>query len=185
MKVMAVVLAAGRGRRMGGAKHLLELEGQPLLERVVESLSQSSAAGVLAVLRPGDQSGATLLERLRCRYVFAESADEGRSASVRAAVRAAPRDHALLFALADQPWLEPRDFDALIRSAAADGIAHASYRGERGSPVLFAPRFREELLSLRGSEGGRVLIARHPQHCVAVELDPERGRDVDRPGDLR
>jgi nucleoside-diphosphate kinase len=60
----------------------------------------------------------------------------------------------------------------------------ASYAGEPGTPVLFAARFRADLLAARGDEGGRGVIARHPDALALVPLDPARGRDVDRPEDL-
>ena len=60
----------------------------------------------------------------------------------------------------------------------------ASYAGVRGSPVLFDRRYRDELLALRGADGGRVLLARHRADVRLVSLDPERGQDLDRPGDL-
>ena len=58
------------------------------------------------------------------------------------------------------------------------------YDGEPGSPVLFARSYFAELLELRGREGGRSVIARHPEAVRAVALPPARGRDLDRPGDL-
>jgi GTP:adenosylcobinamide-phosphate guanylyltransferase len=39
---------------MGGAKHLLEVEGQPMLAHVVTALAGSRAEGITVVLRPGD-----------------------------------------------------------------------------------------------------------------------------------
>jgi len=182
----ALVLAAGLGRRMGGSKHLRELEGRPLLAHVVEALLGLPLTGVTGVLRPGDRPGMALLEELGAGIAIAESVDEGRAASVRAGVRAAPRDADLLFALADQPFLRAEDFAALLAALAPDGpgIVHASYDGQRGSPVLFSARYRAELLALRGADGGRAVIAAHPEDTLGIELDPERGRDVDRPEDL-
>ncbi len=185
MKLSAVLLAAGRGRRMGRPKHLIEIDGEPMLARVVQALRESRAAEVVVVLQRRDSAGRSCAEELGARVACAEGEDQGRAASIRAGVRLAPEDHALLFALADQPWLRAADFDRLIAAAGRAGIVHASYRGERGSPVLFGARYREELLALSGKEGGRVLVARHPEDVAAVELDPERGRDVDRPADLR
>jgi nucleoside-diphosphate kinase len=89
--------------------------------------------------------------------------------------------------MADQPWLSARDFDAMIdRLAERPGsIVHASYAGVRGTPVLFAGRFRDALLRLRGREGGREVMRRNSAQLCAVELDPRAGRDLDRPDDLR
>ena len=184
MTVGAVILAAGRGRRMGGPKHLLEIGGRTMLEHVARALAGSAAAELRIVLGPGDQAGARAAAALGLAALEAESGDEGRAASVRAAVRASPEDHALLFALADQPWLESRDFDRLIARAEESRIVQAHYDGAPGSPVLFGPFFRAELLELVGREGGRVIVQRHPEALIPVELDPERGRDVDRPEDL-
>jgi molybdenum cofactor cytidylyltransferase len=183
----ACVLAAGRGSRMGGVKHLLELEGVPLLERVVRALTRTSATRVFVVLAPGDAAGAELAERLGVAVAHAESADEGRAASVRAAVRAASgAAQGLLFALADQPFLEADDFERLIAELrrSPHAIVRARYDGEPGSPVLFARDYFAELLELRGREGGRSVIARHPGAVRPVDLPAARGRDLDRPEDL-
>lgn len=182
-----VVLAAGRARRMGRPKHLIAIDGVPMLERVVRALREAALDPVIVVLRPGDEAGHALGTSLGVRLTWMEDPEEGRAASVRAGVRAAPEvSEAILFALADQPYLEPEDF-ARLTDAFARGegrLVHASYAGQRGSPVLFAAAFRDELLELRGGEGGRVLLARHPDSVVPVALDPAHGRDLDRPEDL-
>ena len=185
MTVAAIVLAAGRGRRMGGAKHLLPVDGEPMLLRVVAALEASSARDLVVVLAPADHAGAELLRARGTAFTRAESVDEGRAASVRAGVRATPEDRDLLVALADQPFLRAEDYECLIAAADPDRISHASYAGARGSPVLIGRRYRSELLALRGGEGGRVLIERHPGEAQAVVLDPGRGRDLDCPEDLR
>ncbi len=181
------MLAAGRGSRMGFAKHLLALDGVPLLERVVRTLARTSAARVFVVLAPGDVEGASLAARLGVVALEAESEDEGRAASVRAAVRAASsRAAGLLIALADQPFLEPDDFAALLAEfeRAPAAIVRARYAGEPGTPVIFARAFFAELLELRGREGGRSVIARHAEAVRAVDIPAARGRDLDRPEDL-
>ncbi|HXZ85210.1 MAG TPA: nucleotidyltransferase family protein [Myxococcota bacterium] len=181
------MLAAGRGRRMGGAKHLLPLAGMPLAEHVLRALRHSSVSRVSIVLAPDDERGRALAARLGVASVAAESPDEGRAASVRAAVRAsAPESAAILFALADQPFLAGDDFEALLAAFRADprGIVRARYAGAPGSPVLFGRAHFAELLALRGKEGGRAVVAAHPELVREVELPPERGRDLDTPEDL-
>ena len=94
MSFHAVVLAAGRGSRMGAPKHLLEIDGKPMLAHVVAALCRSQVQGITVVLRPDDAVGAALAESLGAKPVWAEAAQEGRAASIRAGVRAgrgAPR----------------------------------------------------------------------------------------------
>lgn len=189
--VHAVVLAAGRGRRMGGPKHLLEVADAhgaraPLLAHVIRHLRPLELAGITAVLRPGDADGQRIAQGEGAAVAFAEPAGEGRAASVRAGVSSAPDAGGWLFALADQPYLQTEDFAALLAAAQREPacIVHARYAGERGSPVLFGARFRDALLALRGSEGGRRVLQAHPEALRAVDLDPGRGRDLDTPEDL-
>ena len=184
------MLAAGRGRRLGGAKHLLPLNGVALAERVVRALAATSAARVSLVLAPDDAPGRALAAKLGVRAIPAESPDEGRAASVRAAVRAcAPDARAILVALADQPFLEPADFERLLAAHRAGPttrtIVRARYGAEPGTPVLFARAHFAELLELRGRDGGRKVIEAHHAAVFLVELAAERGRDLDTPEDLR
>jgi nucleoside-diphosphate kinase len=180
------VLAAGRGSRMGGAKHLKPLGGMPLLAHAVRALRATSATRVSVVLAPGDSAGRELALELGARALAAEDPEEGRAASVRTAVRNTSADsQGLLFALADQPFLLPEDFEQLLAAFRADpaAIVRASYGGEPGSPVLFGRAHFEELLALRGREGGRTIAARHRERLRTVSLPPERGRDLDAPED--
>jgi nucleoside-diphosphate kinase len=180
------VLAAGRGRRMGGAKHLRPLAGVPLAERVVRALLRTSATRVRLVLAPDDDAGRALATRIGVAALAAEDAHEGRAASVRAAVRAAQSDsRGALFALADQPFLEPDDFERLFDAFRAEprAIVRASYRGEPGSPVLFPADCFADLLLLRGREGGRQVLERRRERVRLVSLPPEHGRDLDAPED--
>jgi molybdenum cofactor cytidylyltransferase len=188
--VFAAVLAAGKGRRMGGPKHLLPVGpgGEPMLACCVRALLGAglAPAQLAVVLRAGDEPGQACARELGVR-ALAVSGEEGRSASVRTALGAAPA-HAsgFLFALADQPLLLGLDFAALLAAfaAAPERIAAASYAGERGSPVLFPARLRGELLALRGAQGGRAVLGAHPQDVLEEPLPPERGRDLDSPQDF-
>jgi molybdenum cofactor cytidylyltransferase len=185
MKVGAVVLAAGRGRRMGGSKHLLRVDGVPLLARVLETLARlEPIAQRVAVLREGDLDAERLALDLGAEVAWVPADRPGRSASVRAGVAAIAEDRALLVALADQPFLSAADFQALIAAPGPERIVHARYHGQRGTPVLFGAVYRVKLMSLRGSEGGRAVIEAHPEDVQGVDLDPLRGRDLDRPEDL-
>ncbi len=183
----AVVLAAGRGSRMGRPKHLIEVDGVPMLERVLRALSDSHVVRVHLVLRRGDAAGAALADRLGVAWTTAETPEQGRAASVRAAIESVDvAVTGLLFALADQPYLLGSDFNLLLDAFTHDhlGIVRASYDDEPGSPVLFARSFFPELVALPPGEGGRAVLARHPEAVCSVPLNPARGRDIDRPEDL-
>ena len=185
MNVGAIVLAAGRGRRMGGPKHLLPVDGVPLLARVLDTLSAvTQVEQRVAVLRHGDSEGARLARDLGAEVAWVEADATGRSVSVCAGVAAIAEGRALLIAMADQPFLIAQDFAALIAPPGRERIVHARYDGQRGTPVLFAAAYRSALLALRGKDGGRQVITAHLDDVQGVDLDAWRGRDLDRPEDL-
>ncbi|NIR61750.1 MAG: hypothetical protein GWO02_20815, partial [Gammaproteobacteria bacterium] len=56
---------------------------------------------------------------------------------------------------------------------------------QRGHPVGFAARFRDELLACRGDTGARVLLERQAERLVTFATDdPGVLADVDTPADL-
>lgn len=54
MSTWGIVVAAGIGRRFGGTKHLVELDGRPLWRWAVDALDRSGVDGILVV---GDVQG--------------------------------------------------------------------------------------------------------------------------------
>jgi len=48
--ISAIVLAAGEAKRMGQTKQLIELQGKPLLQHVLDSLLASQVDEVILVL---------------------------------------------------------------------------------------------------------------------------------------
>jgi len=84
------------------------------------------------------------------------------------------------------PWIQPdshrRVYDALRAGAR---IARPFYQGQPGHPVGFAAEFGERLLTLRGDEGARRLIAAVPGALQGCPVDdPGVLRDVDTPAAL-
>ena len=190
MKVIGVLLAAGRAERFGGAKLLAPLPRGPNAGLSVGVTAckhlRSAVADVIAVVRPDDLAAAPALEAAGARIVVADRADDGMGASLAAGVAAAPDDCGYLVVLADMPWVDPNTI-ARIATTVEEGasIVAPRYRGERGHPVGFAPRHREALLALTGDEGARGIIDAHRGAFELIEVDdPGVVQDVDTPLDL-
>lgn len=190
MNIVALLLAAGRAERFGGAKLLARIPAGPDAgsEIGVVALRRLRAAipDVVAVVRPGDVVLAKLLESEGARVIVAARASEGMGASLAAAVAAAPDADGYIVALADMPWIEPgtiaRVVDALAGGAS---LAAPRHRGERGHPVGFSAVHRAALLALRGDEGAKEIVAAHRDALVLFDVDdPGVLRDIDDPHDL-
>ena len=124
--IAAVVLAAGEGSRFGGAKQQL------LLPDVLAAVRASSVEDLVVV------AGAHPVD-VDARVVTCPEWERGMGASLRCGLQALrPETEAAVVALADGPDLVPGAVDRVIQAwrAGAGDVVAASYRGERGHPVL-------------------------------------------------
>lgn len=189
--IRGVLLAAGYARRFGSNKLLHPLPpgsvnaGLPIAlaaaRNFVEALPES-----IAVIRPRAQKLGKMLREAGCNTVVCKNAAEGMGVSLAEGVRAAADAHGWVVALADMPYLRSETV-RIVAKGLSEGAAIAApvYRGERGHPVGFARRFKDELSALRGDAGARDILKAHPDWITLYEVDdPGVLRDIDEPSDL-
>lgn len=193
MRIVGILLAAGRGARFGGAKLLAPLPaashgvgaGTPVGAAAATHLV-AALNDVVAAVRPGDHLLHGALEATGARVVACPRADEGMGASLACAVAAAADADGWVVALGDMPWIAPATISA-VADALRDGaeIAAPAYRGERGHPVGFARAYGPLLAALTGDEGARAIVGARKWMLRLIDGD-DAGvlRDVDHPRDL-
>ncbi|MGZ3663261.1 MAG: nucleotidyltransferase family protein [Ktedonobacterales bacterium] len=187
VRVVAIVLAAGRSSRMGEHKLLLPLGGRPLVTYAVDAACRSSADAVIVVVGHNASDVTAALAGMRCRTIVNESYADGMATSLRAGIAALSSDVAgALVILADQPLVTSTMVNLILAAAIREpqAIHAASYNGKRGNPVYFPRRLFGELLKVSGDEGGRSVIARHSGVVRLVALPcKDAALDVDTPGE--
>ena len=176
----ALVLAAGASRRFGGIKALAPINGKPMLQWVIDALSNAGGDSLSIVL---GAYAAEISEGINTRgatVVRHEDWSEGLAASLRAGLASVESaDAGLLIALADQPDIGIDDYRRLIAAwrAAPDRAAAAAYAHTRGAPCIVPAAFRPALLHLHGDQGARVLL-RTLAEVTEVPMD-SAARDID------
>ncbi|MCP4330741.1 MAG: NTP transferase domain-containing protein [Alphaproteobacteria bacterium] len=189
-RVAAVVLAAGQSRRMGEINKLLaEIDGTPMVARVVDTASASDADPIVVVVGHEAELVRSVLGGRSLRYIENPDFADGLSSSLRAGIGALPDDvAAALICLGDMPRLTAPQLNRLI--AAYDpmegrAICVPTYRGKRGNPVLWDRRFFADMVALSGDVGARHLIGANAEVVVEVEMDDDAVLiDVDSPAAL-
>ncbi len=194
MRIVGVLLAAGRGVRYGGAKLLAPL---PRASHGVSAGTPIGAASalhlvaalndVVAVVRPGDSLLEHALSATGARVVVCERADEGMGTSLACGVRACVDADGWIVALGDMPWIAPATIAAVGAAlhAGAQIVAPACC-GQRGHPVGFAKPYGAALLQLNGDEGARSVVRARQWAVQQIDVDdPGVVGDVDRVEDLR
>lgn len=180
--IVALVLAAGQGRRFGSDKRWAHLpDGRTLLDAVIE-IARLAGLPAHVVLRPGDEPGAACCARQGAQPVWAPAAGQGMGASLAAGLRqlAAHTDaEAAVVMLADMPWVQPETVRALCTAFARErGLAWPWHEGRPGHPRLLARAHWPALLTLAGDEGARGLDWVRATRVVVADAGVLRDVDV-------
>ncbi len=189
-RIAAVVLAAGRSRRMGGANKLLaEIRGRPMVAWAVDAALRSQADPVYVVTGHESERVREALAGREVAFVHNPDYAEGLSASLAAGLAALPPDvEAAVVCLGDMPRVRPSHIDRLIAAFDPDegrAICVPTSGGKRGNPVLWARRFFAEIRAVSGDVGARHLIGQYEELVVEVEMgDGGVLVDVDSPAAL-
>jgi len=187
MRIAGIVLAAGAGRRAGGPKALLTLEGGSFLARALSLLSRPGVDTVCAVLgheaarverEAGPLPPADILTNADYESGMLSSLLRGlEHAEAKGA-------DAILVHPVDHPRVAPDTVDRVI-AALREGarIAVPSWSGRRGHPGGFARETWPMLRAAPPERGARAVLADHPDWVVHVEGDAGCTTGVNTPED--
>jgi molybdenum cofactor cytidylyltransferase len=180
--ISGIILAAGSSKRLGRPKQLLDIEGRPLLQHVVDAAAGAGLDEIVVVLgHDAERIAAALVLPPSARVVVNPDHSAGQSTSLRAgldALDAGPGAAAIL--LGDQPRLTASAIIRVIDAfrAGPAPIARAIWRGVPGHPVVVA---RSEWDRFRGSEGdvGAREVISASRVVAEIEMDEAPPVDVD------
>jgi CTP:molybdopterin cytidylyltransferase MocA len=188
MRIAAVVLAAGEGRRVGGPKALLRIRGESFLARACRLLARPPVDDLVVVLghdaarvrtEAGLPAAAHVVENPRYQ--------EGMLGSILRGLDAAERlgADAVLLHPVDHPRVAPETVDA-VAAALRDGavVAVPSHEGRRGHPGGFSRAAWPALRAASPERGARAVLADHPEWVRHVAGDPGCVQGVNTPQDL-
>lgn len=187
MKIVALLLAAGEGRRMGGPKALLRLHGETFLAHATRLLTRPGVDAVVAVLGHDAERVRAEVE-LPPGVVTIENPGyrDGMLSSVLTGLDEAEHRgaDAILLHVVDQPATAPATVDRVIAALHAGAkIAVPSFDGRRGRPAGFARDTWPALRACSPERGARQVLHEHPQWITYVEGDRGAVEGVNTPDD--
>jgi molybdenum cofactor cytidylyltransferase len=187
--VSAVVLAAGMSRRMGAPKQLLQIEGQPILERTLAHVRESAVDEIVLVLGFAADAIAAQISTHGLKVVRNEAYQQGMGTSLRAGLAAVgPQAGAALIVLADQPFVQTATLNKLIEchQSSRPKIVVPFYHGFRGNPVLLDREVFPSLRELTGDVGCRAIFGSYPGRIQKLPVnDAGILLDIDSPEDMQ
>lgn len=201
--IVAAVLAAGAGLRLGMPKALARIGERSLVEIVTSTCLASLVDETLVIVGAESAEVSRIVEGLRAREPDAalrclvhERWQDGRTSTIQRAWSACPPTANLLVFPVDHPAVRLVTLDVLlgvfgyaagepdvvvpvvigagIADGIADGIGDGSGRRRRGHPVLLSHRLRDEVLALAPDRPLHdVVHARNASGVLEVPVDDE------------
>ncbi len=184
----AVILAAGKGERLGGvAKALLVSGDRTFLARIVETARTAGLADAVCVVGPPyGEAVAAAARALGLRVVVNPDPARGMASSLAlgfAAIADGPAGAAWLWPV-DHAAVAPGTLATLVQTLGSHAAARPIHGGRGGHPPLVARALWAELAACGGHPGGgRAVLAGADVRAVEV-ADPGVVGDVDTPADL-
>jgi CTP:molybdopterin cytidylyltransferase MocA len=182
-----VLLAAGASRRLGRAKQLLAVDGEPLVRRAARYALVTEPLHMVVVLGAAAGEVRAALSGLRFDAFVCDRWEEGMGRSLADGLGALDaRCAGALVVLCDQVALTPEHLVA-VRDAwrrSPSGAAASGYGGVAGVPALLPRAWFGALAKEPGDRGARALLREHARD-VTVLRNEGLARDVDAPRDLQ
>lgn len=192
-KPIGIIVAAGRGKRMGRIKQLVMLKtaqgDKPLIAAAFDSIS-SYCSKMIVVLGHESQVVSDALKERDFNSVHSDP-DAPMYESIRAGLGEASRLDPTTSVLL-QPGDHPEVCQTTLEAIREASLAHESraiiptVRGKGGHPVLIPPNLLATLITYCGEGGLRQYWVDYPETCLRIEVDdPHAIHDIDRPEDIR
>jgi molybdenum cofactor cytidylyltransferase len=185
-----IVLAAGKSTRMHGSNKLLaEIEGTPMIRRVVQAALQSKTDEVIVVLGWEEERIRAALAELPCRTVVNRKYEEGQSSSVKVGLaEVSPLTRAVLILPGDVAMVSALFINMVIERFDLGGcmIVVAAHGGRPGHPILFDKQLFPEIERINEETFGlKAVVKNHEQEVCLIETGSlDVLKDVDTPEDL-
>ena len=187
--ICAIVLAAGRSRRMGAQKLLLPFGGKTVIAHIVDQLLASTIDEVHVVVGCQAKRISRELSGRPVSIVNNSNYKSGMLSSVRCGLRDLPQQcQAVLVALGDQPSITSKLIDQMLQSFAVTEkrILVPLCRCKRGHPILFSEVYRNEILTQYDNVGLRGILNAHPDDIFELTVSTSAVlSDMDCPEDYR
>ena len=185
--ITAIILAAGKSKRMGEPKMLMPWGKSTVLQTVISTFQTSGINDILVVTGGAHQQVESLIGQT-VQTIFNEDYEKGEMlSSIQMGLSAKMNEaSAALICLGDQPQVTERSVrsicDTFMKNKSP--IVVPSYEMHRGHPWLLARPLWDELLQMKSPRTPRDFLKKHARKIHYVNVDTASViEDLDTPED--
>lgn len=169
-------MAAGSSSRMGAPKQLLSWKNTTLIENAITNVLQLEPLKSIVVLGANSEQIIPKIEAYPVEIIHNSSWDSGLGNSIAYGVRHIKKNYevdAVLVILADQPLIETSYLKEMITlfDVNKNQIIATQYQNEKlGVPALFDKSYFEELSTIDGDKGAKILLEEYVKSVITTQL---------------
>lgn len=185
----AVILAAGSASRYGALKQVIAIDGEPMVRRIARNALAAGMHPVVVVVGAEGDRVIDCLVNLDVHSVSNAEWSAGMGGSLSTGTLTLLSQsadlRALMVLLADQPAISLDDLERMLAThdRAPERILACQHQDNLGPPCIFPLHYANELATLSGAQGARVLLQKYAAMVDGFDL-PSAFRDIDTPEDL-
>ncbi|MGV9713664.1 nucleotidyltransferase family protein [Gordonia sp. NPDC003424] len=184
--VCAVVLAAGRSRRLGRPKQLLPYRGTTLLGATLDNVRRMGFDQIIVTLGAAADDITARVDLHGLTVVVNDEHASGCASSIGAAIaQLDPRAAGAVLLLGDQPGIREAAARSLAAAASGAPLGACRYRDGLGHPFWLGRSIFPQLQTLHGDKAVWKLIDASGPDLVTVDVDDAVPLDVDTDDDYR
>ena len=155
-QISAIIMGSGESKRFGKNKLLCEVEGVPMIERVIRNVASLPFKKIFVTYK--DEEVLKICKKYNVIPLKNERYYLGQSESIKLGVRNTENE-GMMFFTGDMPFLTKEIIGKLMGEFYRENIITIPrVKGQRFSPVIFPAKYKFPLLSLSGDTGGREII---------------------------
>lgn len=187
LKIRPILLASGNSKRFGENKLLYSLNNKPIICHIMDELFNLVEKVVTTPFVVTQYEEVSALAKKRdFRVLWNNFPQNGISESIKIGVLADNHADAYIFLTGDQPYLKAEVIEGFIQGFINSGkeLACVVSDDSMGSPTIFSKKYRNELLSLNGDIGGKIIIKKNKSGIFFYNVDFHAMKDIDEKIDL-
>lgn len=180
--ICAIILAAGTSVRMGKPKQLLQLNGKPLLEHIIQMAVSSNFSEILTVIgcEASKIKKTITVDDPRFHWIVNEDYLSGQSTSLKTGISQIGEQHSgMMIFLGDLPFITNTTIQTIYRAGKdmlkendKSFVIQPEYKGIKGHPVFLGHPDKKIFMELSGDHGAKAIMNKMPsRQSIAVEDD--------------
>jgi molybdenum cofactor cytidylyltransferase len=197
-----IVLAAGLSSRMGAQNKLrLPLGEKTILQTTLQHIIDADLGEILVIVGHEKELIENDLEifKDKIKIVFNAHFESGMTSSIQTGVANSDENmehpdkdgtEGYMICLSDMPLLQPIDYQRITnfylsfreKKDSLYPIVQPVFKEQRGNPVIFHPTYKKEILDLKNTEGGKIILQKNKENVHLIEMPNDAIlRDADTP----